>query len=147
MKGFKLPQLKEFAKQTNEMAKSNLITHGYLEKVALTFTDKGFSANGLQWTTDESKRKTISHFLAKMKEDVCHLYVMVGEATIREISPRGEVQRDCILITGETRSGERLVAMTPIIKTGGAVKFAETNWMDTVGAESHFNLLRGIFDK
>ena len=147
MKASKLPQLKEIAIQTNEMAKSNLITHGYLEKVALTFTDKGLSVNGLQWTTDESKRKTISNFLAKMKKDVCHLYVMVGEATIREISPRGEVQRDCILITGETRSGERLVGMTPIIKTGGAVKFAETNWMDTVGMESHFNLLRGIFDK
>jgi len=147
MKDFKLPQLKGIAIQTNEMAKSNLIAHGYLEKVALTFTDKGLSVNGLQWTTDESKRKTISHFLAKMKKDVCHLYVMVGEATVREISPKGQVQRDCILITGETRSGEKLMAITPIIRTGGVVRFAETNWMDATGAESQFNLLRGIFDK
>ena len=147
MKANKLPQLKEFAVQINETAKANLVAHGYLEKVALTITDEGLSVNNLQWTTDESKRKTISHFLTKMKKDVCHLYVLVGEATIREISPRGQVQRDCILITGETRSGEKVVAMTPIVKTGGAVKFAETNWMDTIGAESHFNLLRGIFDR
>ena len=145
MKKGKLPQLKEMAIQTNETAKSNLITHGYLEKVALAFTNKGLSVNALQWTTDESKRKTISHFLAKMKKDVCHMYVLVGEATIREISPRGQVQRDCILITGETRSGEKVVGMTPIIKAGGAVQFAETNW--SAGEVSQFNLLRGIFDK
>lgn len=147
MKDSKLPQLKEIAIQTNEVAKSNLVAHGYLEKVALTFTDKGTSINTLQWTNDQSKRKTISHFLAKMKKDVCHLYVMVGEATIREISPKGQVQRDCILITGETRSGEKIVGMTPIVKAGGAVRFAETDWMDTNGAESQFNLFRGIFDK
>ena len=147
MKDFKLPQLKEIAIQANEMAKTNLIAHGYLEKVALTFTDKGPSVNALQWTTDQSKRKTISHFLVKVKKDVCHLYVLVGEATVREISPRGQIQRDCILITGETRSGEKVMAMTPIIKTGGVVKFAKTNWMDAVGTESQFNLLRGIFDK
>ena len=147
MKDFKLPKLKDFANQTNEMAKTNLVAHGYLEKVVLTFTDEGFSANGLQWTTEESKRKTISHFLAKMKKDVCHLYVTVGEATIREFSPRGQVQRDCILITGETRSGERVVAMTPIIKAGGAVRFEKTDWMDATGSESQFNMLRGIFDK
>ena len=147
MENFKLPQLKDFAIQTNEIAKTNLIAHGYLEKVALTFTDKGFSANGLQWTTDESKRKTISHFLAKMKKDVCHLYIMVGEATIREFSPEGQVQRDCILITGETRSGEKVVAMTPIVKAEGAVRFEDTNWMDATGAENQFNLLQGIFNK
>ena len=141
-----IPPLKDIAFQANEMAKTNLTTYGYLEKVVLAFSDKKLTVNALQWINDEEKQKTIGHFLAKMKKERCELYVMVGEASVREISPQGAIQRDCILITAETRAGEKLIAMTPIVKDGRLITFEKTNWMDVKGNEYQFNLLKGIFD-
>jgi len=140
---------KDVVAQASEMAKQNLSNYGYLEKVVITITDQGPRINALHWSDEEQKRKTIANFIALTSPLNCHFYVMVGEARMREIPFDGSVEQvDCILVTAETRLGERIVVITPIKREGNSIQFGKTTWKDDqeqLQKYAQFNLLQGIF--
>ena len=143
------PPLKAVVFQALEMAKQNLQTYGYLEKVVMAFSKSGPTINNLQWANDKEKQKVVGTFVKKMRKDKCQWYVMIGEANMQAISPTGIVRRDAILINGATRSGERITAMTPIIRENNMVRFDQTIWAEgnqVAPTNSQFNMFQGIFD-
>ncbi len=141
-------KLKEFMIATNQTAKQNLTTHGYLEKVLIAVTDQGVFVNNLKWADNEQKAKVVKQCIDAMSERNCQLYVMVGEASMTEISPEGMTRQDCILLSGETREGDKISIMTPFTKLDNVVDFKEPIWSnekENPGSISQFTMFKGIF--
>ena len=141
-------QLRSIMTQMHTMAQQNLKVHGYLEKVLIAVTEKGPIINNLQWHDDATREKVINNCITSMAQMKCQMYVMIGEASVKEISPEGMKSLDCILVSGEAKDGTVLAIMTPYIKENDIIQFGETEWIDKkeqLGSFAQMNMFKGIF--
>jgi len=141
-------QLKSIMDQMHAAALQNLKVHGYLEKVLIAITEQGPIINNLQWTDDKSRAKVIKQCVNSVAQKKCNLYVMVGEATMTEISPEGTKRSDCVLVSGKTRDGTVLAIMTPYTKENNNFQLGSSRWIDKKDQLDSFaqtNMFKGIF--
>ena len=76
------------------------------------------------------------------------MYVMVGEASVKEITPKGVKDLDCILVSGETRDGTVLAIMTPYVKDSNQIQFGNTKWFEDkkqIDSFAQIYMFKGIF--